>query len=97
MATSLPKQLRKVTDKALLKKLETGLETVEAALEIAVAHTDPIASVTARHLSAAGGKRIRPTLVLLASQLGDANAQEVIDASVAVSYTHLTLPTICSV
>ena len=89
MAASLPKQLRKVTDKALLKKLETGLETVEAALEVAVSHTDPIASVTARHLSDAGGKRIRPTLVLLASQLGEANAQEVIDASVVVELTHL--------
>lgn len=89
MTTSLPKQLRKVTDKALLKKLETGLETVEAALGVAVSHTDPIASVTARHLSDAGGKRIRPTLVLLAAQLGDANAQEVIDASVVVELTHL--------
>ena len=89
MAASLPKQLRKVTDKALLKKLETGLETVEAALEVAVSHTDPIASVTARHLSDAGGKRIRPTLVLLASQLGEANAQEAIDASVVVELTHL--------
>jgi heptaprenyl diphosphate synthase len=89
MASTLPKQLRKVTDKALLKKLESGLETVEAALSLAVSHTDPIASVTARHLSDAGGKRIRPTLVLLASQLGQANTQQVIDASVVVELTHL--------
>lgn len=89
MAISLPRQLRKVTDKALLKTLETGLETVEAALEVAVSHTDPIASVTARHLSSAGGKRIRPTLVLLASQLGEANNQDVIDSAVVVELTHL--------
>jgi heptaprenyl diphosphate synthase len=89
MAISLPKQLRKVTDKALLKTLESGLETVEAALELAVSHTDPIASVTARHLSSAGGKRIRPTLVLLASQLGEANNKDVIDAAVVVELTHL--------
>jgi heptaprenyl diphosphate synthase len=89
MAISLPKQLRKLTDKALLKTLESGLETVEAALELAVSHTDPIASVTARHLSSAGGKRIRPTLVLLASQLGEANNKDVIDAAVVVELTHL--------
>ena len=89
MAVSLPRQLRKVTDKALLKTLESGLETVETALEVAVSHTDPIASVTARHLSSAGGKRIRPTLVLLASQLGEANNQDVIDAAVVVELTHL--------
>jgi len=89
VAVSLPRQLRKVTDKALLKTLESGLETVETALEVAVSHTDPIASVTARHLSSAGGKRIRPTLVLLASQLGEANNQDVIDAAVVVELTHL--------
>ena len=89
MAVSLPRQLRKVTDKALIKTLESGLEAVESALELAVSHTDPIASVTARHLSSAGGKRIRPTLVLLASQLGEANNKDVIDAAVVVELTHL--------
>jgi heptaprenyl diphosphate synthase len=89
VANSLPKQLRKVADRALLKRLETGLAQVEIALESAVSHTDPIASVTARHLSAAGGKRIRPTLVLLAAQFGDATLQPVIDAAVVVELTHL--------
>lgn len=89
MAISLPRQLRKVTDKALLKTLESGLEQVEAALELAVSNTDPIANVTSRHLTMAGGKRIRPTLVLLASQLGEANHKDVIDASVVVELTHL--------
>jgi heptaprenyl diphosphate synthase len=89
MPISLPKQLRKVTDKALIKTLETGLEQVESALLEATSHTDPIAKVTARHLAAAGGKRMRPTLVLLAAQLGDANNQQVIDAAVVVELTHL--------
>lgn len=88
--TGLPKQLRKVTDKALLRELETGLERVEKALEVAVSHTDPIAKVTARHLSSAGGKRVRPTLVLLTGQFGsNPNAEELVDASVVVELTHL--------
>jgi heptaprenyl diphosphate synthase len=88
--TSLPRQLRKVTDKALLRQLEAGLERVEVALETAVSHTDPIAKVTARHLSSAGGKRVRPTLVLLTAQFGDKpTAEEIVDASVVVELTHL--------
>lgn len=89
MARNLPKQLRKVTDKALLRSLELGLEQVEEALEIAVSHTDPIAKVTARHLSAAGGKRVRPTLVLLTSLFGEGVNEQIVDASVVVELTHL--------
>ena len=87
--TSIPKQLRKVADKDLLSKLESGLEKVEQQLLAAVAHTDPIAKVTTRHLIDAGGKRIRPTLVLLTSQLGEANLDEVIQAAVVVELTHI--------
>ena len=85
----LPKQLSRVADKALIRELEAGLEKVELALDKAVAHTDPIASVTARHLSSAGGKRVRPTLVLLTAQLGDASNPQVIDAAVVTEITHL--------
>ena len=45
--------------------------------------------VTTRHLIDAGGKRIRPTLVLLASQLGEANLDEVVQAAVVVELTHI--------
>ena len=86
---SLPKQMRKVADKALLSRIEAGLELVETALQKATEHTDPIAKVTARHLVDAGGKRIRPVLVLLTSQLGDYNNASVIDAAVVVELTHL--------
>jgi heptaprenyl diphosphate synthase len=85
----LPKQLRKVADRALLKKIEDGLAQVEVALAKATEHTDPIAKVTARHLVEAGGKRVRPVLVLLAAQLGDSNLEEVIDSAVVVELTHL--------
>jgi heptaprenyl diphosphate synthase len=87
--TSLPKQLRKVADKDLLAKLESGLELVEKQLIEAVKHTDPIAKVTTRHLIDAGGKRIRPTLVLLCAQLGQATQEKVIQAAVVVELTHI--------
>lgn len=86
---NLPKQLRKVADKELLRKIEDGLERVEVALQKATEHTDPIAKVTARHLVDAGGKRLRPVLVLLTAQLGDSALPEVIDAAVVVELTHL--------
>lgn len=87
--TSLPRQLRKVADKDLLAKLEAGLEQVEQQLVAAVAHTDPIAKVTTRHLIDAGGKRIRPTLVLLCAQLGDSAQEEVVQSAVVVELTHI--------
>ena len=86
---SLPKQLRKVVDKNLIKSIQAGLENVEIALLEAVTHTDPVANVTSRHLLEAGGKRLRPVLVLLGASLGDANNDEVIKAAVVVELTHL--------
>lgn len=86
---SLPRQLKKVSDRTLLKSLESGLEMVEKDLLVATQHADKIVGASVRHLVAAGGKRVRPTLVLLAAQLGDATKQEVIDAAVVVELTHL--------
>ena len=86
---SLPKQLRKVQDRALLKNLEAGLETVEVQLKSATTYADSVAKNPARHLVDAGGKRIRPALVLLAAQFGDPTRQAVFDAAVVVELTHL--------
>ncbi|CAB4675359.1 unannotated protein [freshwater metagenome] len=44
---------------------------------------------TAHHLVAAGGKRLRPLLVLLTSQFGNPKASGVIPAAVACEITHL--------
>jgi heptaprenyl diphosphate synthase len=85
----LPPQLRKVVDKAVLKKIQSGLELVEVELLKAVTHTDPVANVTSRHLLEAGGKRLRPVLVLLGAALGDDNKEEVTKAAVVVELTHL--------
>ena len=86
---SLPPQLRKVVDKNLIKSIQLGLENVETALLEAVTHTDPVANVTSKHLLEAGGKRLRPVLVLLGASLGDATNDEVIKAAVVVELTHL--------
>lgn len=85
----LPQQLRKVVDKNLVKSIQSGLENVETALVEAVTHTDPVANVASRHLLEAGGKRLRPVLVLLGASLGDAKSEEVIKAAVVVELTHL--------
>lgn len=89
MKTLLPKQFRSLTDVALIKKLEAGLEQVETGLLNATKHTDPVAKDAARHLVEAGGKRIRPVLVMLAAQLGNPDVKEVIDSAVVVELTHL--------
>jgi heptaprenyl diphosphate synthase len=85
----LPPQLRKVVDKTLLKKIQSGLEQVEVELLKSVTHTDPVANVTSRHLLEAGGKRLRPVLVLLGAALGDDSKEAVIKAAVVVELTHL--------
>lgn len=85
----LPPQLRKVVDKALLKKIQSGLEQVEVQLLEAVTHTDPVANVTSRHLLEAGGKRLRPVLVLLGAALGGDSKDDVTKAAVVVELTHL--------
>ncbi|MEY3889694.1 MAG: hypothetical protein RI931_816 [Actinomycetota bacterium] len=86
---SLPKQLRKVADRALLKSIEAGLEKVEDLLTEATRYADSVAKDPAKHLVDAGGKRVRPTLVLLAAQLGDPTRKDVLDAAVVVELTHL--------
>jgi len=85
----LPPQLRKVVDKDLIKTIQAGLEQVETELLKAVEHTDPVANVTSRHLLEAGGKRLRPVLVLLAAGLGKGNVEDVIKGAVVAELTHL--------
>ncbi|WP_445262955.1 polyprenyl synthetase family protein [Pseudokineococcus sp. 1T1Z-3] len=65
------------------------MEAVEGRLRTAVTSSDRLADSTSRHLVEAGGKRVRPQLVLLAAELGDGAAPEVLDAAVVVELTHL--------
>jgi heptaprenyl diphosphate synthase len=62
---------------------------VEKQLRGAIAHSDPLADATSRHLVEAGGKRIRPLLTILASHLGNPTHAKVVQAAVVVELTHL--------
>jgi heptaprenyl diphosphate synthase len=74
---------------ALGLSLADGLARVEAALTAAVGSEHPFVREAAGHLMAAGGKRFRPMLALLAAQLGDPSAPEVTQAAVVCELTHL--------
>jgi len=75
-------------DEALARRLEHQLAVVETRLHATVAQADRLADDASRHLVDAGGKRLRPALTLLASELGEAGPQ-VVEAAVAVELTHL--------
>lgn len=76
-------------DDELAAALNTGMAEVERQMLAATTHPDSFIEEAAGHLAAAGGKRFRPLLVLLAAQFGDANAPGVIPAGVVVELTHL--------
>jgi len=86
---SLPSQLKRFADRELLNELESDLEKIEAMLLEATAHVDPVQQEAARHLLAAGGKRVRPVLVLLAARLGSGVDRPVLEAATVVELTHL--------
>ena len=62
---------------------------VEKRLQLATSHTEPLINEMSSHLSSAGGKRMRPVLVLLTSHLGDTTNDQVLDAAVVMEITHL--------
>jgi heptaprenyl diphosphate synthase len=78
-----------LTDPALAARLAERMAVVEAALADAVASADRLADDVAHHLMAAGGKRLRPFLTLLAGELGDGARPELVDAAIVVELTHL--------
>src|ERR671929_485280 len=76
-------------DGALGAALAEGLVRVESALAAAVGSEHPFVREAAGHLMAAGGKRFRPMLALLAAQLGDPQAPDVVRGAVVCELTHL--------
>lgn len=66
-----------------------GLAAVDDLLRSAVDHQDPFIAQASMHLSAAGGKRFRPMLTLLAAELGSGINDDVITAATGVELTHL--------
>ncbi len=76
-------------DSALAAEVLDDLARVEASL-MATAHPgDELFTEASRHSIAAGGKRFRALLVLLAAQFGDPKDPRVIQAAVAIELTHL--------
>lgn len=69
--------------------VSTGLAKVEKLLRDALTNSDPLIDASSRHLVEAGGKRVRPLLVLLTALLGDGINDEVIKAAAVVELTHL--------
>jgi heptaprenyl diphosphate synthase len=82
--------LLRFPDPTLEAELQGGLAAVEAMLREAVKSHYPFVTDTSRHLVAAGGKRFRPLLVLVAAQFGDAGSPGVVPGAVAVELTHLS-------
>jgi len=76
-------------DSALAAEVLDDLARVEASL-MATAHPgDELFTEASRASIAAGGKRFRALLVLLAAQFGDPKDPRVIQAAVAIELTHL--------
>ncbi|MDQ1249658.1 MAG: hypothetical protein QG597_4034 [Actinomycetota bacterium] len=78
-----------VGDHDLERRLSERLEIVEQMLRESVKSHYPLVTETSQHLVLAGGKRFRPTLVLLAAEFGDWQSTEVLQAAVVVELTHL--------
>jgi heptaprenyl diphosphate synthase len=79
-----------VTDEALAARLRERLAVVEEALFEHAQSRAPYVTEAARHLLAAGGKRFRPLLVLLAAETGThPDSDAVVTAACVVELTHL--------
>ncbi|HEX6263483.1 MAG TPA: polyprenyl synthetase family protein, partial [Actinomycetota bacterium] len=79
----------RVPDPTLESRVAIRLEEIEAALERAVLSDIRLVAEAGRHLIAAGGKRFRPTLVVLGSHFGDPDVPEITPGAVAIELTHL--------
>jgi heptaprenyl diphosphate synthase len=76
-------------DSALAAEVFDDLARVEASLMQTAHPGDELFTEASRHSIAAGGKRFRALLVLLAAQFGDPKDPRVIQAAVAIELTHL--------
>ena len=70
-------------------ELKEGMAKVESLLLSHIQGDYPLVEETSRHLVAAGGKRLRPLLTLLASHYGDKNRFGIIESAVVCELTHV--------
>ncbi|HTF39078.1 MAG TPA: polyprenyl synthetase family protein [Propionibacteriaceae bacterium] len=77
-------------DEVFESSVRAQLEVIEATLRNAAEADSDMVTEAAQHIIAAGGKRFRPLLVVLASHLGPhADADDVVKAAVVVELTHV--------
>lgn len=76
-------------DPKLEVDLLAGMVKVESFIRESIEGKYPLVIETSRHLVDAGGKRLRPLMVLLASHFGDPTAPGLIEAAVVCELTHL--------
>ena len=76
-------------DPKLAAEISAGLAEVEQLLASHIQGEYPLVVETSRHLVAAGGKRFRPLLTLLASHFGSGQNSKVIEAAVVCELTHV--------
>ncbi len=76
-------------ERALVKRLDSGLQTIEAGLAENLHFGDEYTNTVARYLLEAGGKRVRPLLALLTAELGDSDCRDVLLAAQVVELIHL--------
>jgi heptaprenyl diphosphate synthase len=77
-------------DEVFESSVRAQLEEIEAALLKAAEADSDMVTEAAQHIIAAGGKRFRPLLVVLGSQIGPyAEAEDVVKAAVVVELTHV--------
>jgi geranylgeranyl pyrophosphate synthase len=74
---------------ALRDRLQEGLSRVDELISARISHADDFIAEAAGHLAAAGGKRFRPMLTLLAAELGTGLNDQVVAAAAGVELTHL--------
>ena len=77
------------TSEEFSARLQDGLDEVDALLRREVDHDDPFVAEANTHLIEAGGKRFRPLLTLLASELGSGINAEVVSSAAGVELTHV--------
>src|ERR1700691_1357478 len=76
-------------DATLTAEMADDLTAVESALRDTSFGGDEMFADVSRHMMAAGGKRFRAMLVLLAARFGDSRDKRIVPAAVAIELTHL--------
>lgn len=80
---------RGAAERKIADRLKKQLEEVEREFLEHLTFASPVADAPARYLAQAGGKRIRPLLTLLTSELGSGPNEQVRKAAQSIEITHI--------